>query len=147
MAVTLKMRILVFSEFRPYLRILSAFNIDNFCGKDLSLIGKHILLVFWLLILVISMISVAVLSYWNCVDTGLTMDKLGFTLPIVLSIVQTLLTHMSLSLNNCLISEAIEFLQFAVDERKFFFKFFLFKAWVYLVYLFSSQGRPLVTIY
>lgn len=141
MAVTQKMRIFVFSEFRPYLRFLSAYNIDNFYGNDFCFIFKNIFLAIWLLSLVIAIILIAVLSYWSCIDTGLTLDKLALTLPIILSIVQTILTHFSLSMNNRLISATIEFLQFAVDERKLFLDFIYFHSRRnrFLIY---SQNSP-----
>lgn len=115
----------VLKEYRPYLRILAAFNAGNFHAKRLRPLIGNIRYAVCVAVMFVSMAALAILSYWHCMENESNVDILSDSLPVIMSLSQMLLTHVSLMLRNRLIHATVEHLQGIVDEREFFFGFFL----------------------
>lgn len=109
----------IFTEYRPYLRILEAFNAENFDSQDHRRTIASVRYAVCVAALFMSSASLAMLSYWHCMENGLAVDILSDAMPIILSLVQLQLTQISLMGKNREIRATIEGLQNTVDQRKF----------------------------
>lgn len=109
---------LVLKEYRPYQRILEAFNSENFHGKNPKEIVINILYALCFTAIFVAMAALAILSCWYCMEIEFNIGILSITLPIVLSLVQLLLIHSSLIWKNRLIRTTIDHLQEMIDRRK-----------------------------
>lgn len=111
----------VFKELRPYLRLLEAFNGENFRHQNNWCLAKNILFAAFSVVIFASAAAFPAFSLWHCIENGAHFDKLSTVIPVALSIVQLVLTHVSLMLKNRLIRATIDGFQKAVTDRKFLF--------------------------
>lgn len=120
----------VFAEYRPYLRILEAFNAENFGSQDQRRTITNVRYAVCVAALFMSSASLSILSYWHCMENGLSVDILSDAMPIILSLVQLQLTQISLMAKNRVIRATIESLQNTVDQRRFLPIFGSFQLWM-----------------
>lgn len=117
--MTEKPEMLVFKEYRPYLRILATLNSENFHNITAHQIIGNIQHAVCVTIMFTAMTTVVVLCCWYCIENGLNILILSDTMPIILSLAQMLLTRVSLMMKNRFIRKTIEQLQKIVDESEF----------------------------
>lgn len=111
-------KIHVMNKFRPYLRILQAYNCSNFCNKTSSDLRKSGLFAFSVTIVTIIHISVVSMCARDIYDDKFALNKLGATLPMCTSGVQVVLTLIALIWKNPLICRVIDHLQRIVQKCK-----------------------------
>lgn len=114
------MQVHVLKEFRPYLRILNAFNFENFQKPDGIQIVTNVIYATLVGLFTISTCLILSLGYWNFIDTHFQMDIISTTLPVLLTILQIVFTQLSLTLRSRLITETIHHFQEVVDDSKCF---------------------------
>lgn len=116
-----KENLLIFKQYRPILPILEAFNVDNFRHESHGQRVSNIAFAVCVSAVVIIATAGNVLGFWYCVENGLNMDILSDSMPIILSLSQMLLVHISLTTRNRLIFATFQELGETINEREFFF--------------------------
>lgn len=106
----------VMEEFKPLLRILKAFNSENFRQHKLSDLIENIFHMLRVSTLFVTLIVQMVLGYWFCVDYDYGMDKVARAFPIDLCILQTILSGGALIANSQVMGETIERLQGIIER-------------------------------
>lgn len=114
------MQVHVLKEFQPYLRILNAFNVENYQGSDRARIVANIFYVALVGLFTISTFMILSLAYWNFIDTHFRMGILSTTLPILMTILQIVFTQLSLTVRSRLITATIAHFRKVIDGSKFF---------------------------
>lgn len=108
----------VFKEYRPYHRILAAFNPDNYNEKPLYQKLRNVCFAMCVAAVLITIAFLIILSCWRCVE-NISIEIVALALPLELTFTQFLLTQISLMVKNGLIRATIENLQKTVDQREF----------------------------
>lgn len=108
----------VLDELRPYLRLLTAFNRDHFRHSDWHSILHSALYAFGAAMILIGMPIYNALLAWHLFDNGFEWTLCVVGLPLMATIIQFEMTFISMMLKNQAITESIELLQRAVDQRK-----------------------------
>lgn len=111
-------KIHVFGGSRFFLRILTAYNSDNFHQHDWRCSLKSISYAFGATLINLSVSTVLILAVWYLIDIRTNVEKFLVSLPLAVSLLQTQATFNALMVNNRRIDETIKRLQQLVDERK-----------------------------
>lgn len=114
-----RVNITVMVEFKPFLRMLKAFNSDNFRQHNFAALIGNIFHTLRVTALFVALIMEMVLGYWFCVDYDYGMDKVARAFPIDLCILQTIVSSGSLMSQNQVMGETIERLQGIVRRGEF----------------------------
>lgn len=109
----------VLAEYRPYQRILEAFNGDNFRHKSRHQLIEHARYAVCVAFILAAMFAFAALSFWNLRDIEFDVKIVSFSMPIILTITQMLITHVALMRKSRAIRAAMVRLQETVVEREF----------------------------
>lgn len=113
-------RIRILEEFRPFLRLLRAYNRKKlFCNKIHSVFYA----IFTTLLIPLLPI-VIILSFWYLFENGGDLRKIVVGLPVILSLALSAITFIALIIKNQLISETINEVQKAINQRKLFILLF-----------------------
>lgn len=110
-----KVRVLV--AFKPHIRILNAFNSENFEETNQCL--PNILFSLCLAISAVLTPIVAILAIWYLVENDATMGAVVFAAGPIFTILQWFFTVLELTRKNRVISRTIQQIEGVVDERKF----------------------------
>lgn len=119
-------KIHVLSDFGPYLRILKAYNRDNFRNHDWRHIFRSVFDALCASLIIICIPVVAILYTWYLIENGIEVKHLVAALPMSLSVIQMLVTFLALLHKNHRISETLQQLRILVDQRRFFSRNLLF---------------------
>lgn len=107
----------IISEYRPFLRILKAFNINNYRYNDRRLCRSNLLILLYTVTLATAEILEFILGVWHFFDHGFILKKIASALPLLISSVQVLSSYATLSLKNHEIDQVLENLQNTIDAR------------------------------
>lgn len=119
------LEIRVLNRFRPYLRVLQAFNHENFHHHDWRSTRRSIYYGCFSFLIGTFTATVIFLSVWFLIDNDCDFGKLVVLLPLQMSIIQMGLTFLPLVKNNRIINETIERIQLVVEKREYAFRVFL----------------------
>lgn len=108
----------VLAKFRPFLRLIEAFNSETLRHRSwyLDLLGICYVLCATIMLFIIPLI--VILIVWYLIESGGEMRISVALIPIAISVVQFYLTFVALIVNNRIMSEAIDQIQEAVSRRK-----------------------------
>lgn len=106
------------SAFDGYLRILKAYNIENFNGGDRIHFVRNVCFVFGVTISVAQMAIVSILAIWYTIDYGCALQIVFAAIPSILTVLQFFVTFLAFASNNRIISETIERIQNIIERRK-----------------------------
>lgn len=101
----------VLGRFRPLIRILSAYNINN--NDSFQILTTLIVSVF-----LFAMTSTIILVIWFCFDHNFILNEVSFALPIFVGGIQMLLIFVYLAKDNQMINKTIDRLQDIIELRK-----------------------------
>lgn len=110
-------RVDIISEYRPFLRILKAFNIDNYRNNDRHIFWNNLLILLFTITLATAEILEFVLGVWHFFDHGFILRKIANALPLLISSVQVLSSYATLSMKNHEIQRVLDNLQETIDKR------------------------------
>lgn len=119
-------RITILAKFLPYLRLIRAFNPENFhFDGSFSNAWRHLLRdVFRAFCASLATLSISVeimLMIWNILENDAGVKVLAISVPLLMSFVQVLVTFVALMCENRNITEAIARIQGLVSQREQFF--------------------------
>lgn len=107
--------------FQPYLQLLNAYNLDNFQAPfDVRRVATNIFYAFCESMLLIAASLVLALGCWYCVETNFQMGILSTTMPVLMTIVQIILAHLSLVAKSRFVTATVAQLGAIVTERECF---------------------------
>lgn len=116
----LEKNILVLHTFRPYLRFLMAFNVENFQNNAPQNVRFNVLKAFLILIIFVAAFATNWLNCWSCLRNGFDLDENSGQIVPILAGTQQLFTYLSILKKRREISDAVEYLQGTVENRNFF---------------------------
>lgn len=107
----------VLHTFRPYLRFIAAFNIENFQNNALRIVRYNALKAFLNIILFISAFVTCWLNYWSCIRDGFDLAENSGQIVPILAGTQQIFIYVSIIKKNREITKAVERLQEIVENR------------------------------
>lgn len=110
--------LIVLQEYRPYQRILEAFNSEQFRNKGSRRKLHNVCSAACVIAMFSTLAALAVLAYWYFMENGFDINIISASLSAELLYIQLLLTQIALTARNRLIRATIEDLQKVVDERE-----------------------------
>lgn len=119
MASTNDAKIQVLVKYRPFARILSVYNAENFRNPNKSIVLSNIGQAIGFTVLVISLSLIMVSGYWFCVDNKFNVQDISLAVPIIFCAFQMVLTYVSLMLENRIVSRTMDNLQLIIEEREY----------------------------
>lgn len=120
---------------RPYLRLLQAYNSENFCHNNWRDILHSAFYVFSITITILLIPLLFILSVWHLIEKGSDMKTSVVITPLCVTLVHTGVTSITLIVNNRAITKILSQIQKIVDQSKFSNPFFEAKnqAFVYSI--------------
>lgn len=109
-------KICVLYAFRPYLRLLKAFNFDNFRHNNWF---QSVFYAICLILLIFLVLVLIVLGFWYLIEIDAGLRKAVVSLPILFSLMQMEIAFISMVANNSTISKMVDGLQTVIDQSKF----------------------------
>lgn len=110
----------VLNAFRPYLRLLKAYNKENFhhCTNWRHAIHR-VLDAICLTLLILAIPIVVTLGVWYLAENCADWKKAVTLLPLLFSLLQLTLTFAAMIIKNQTISKTVDQVQIVVNQRKF----------------------------
>lgn len=118
-------RIDVLSKLKPYLRLIKAYNIENFSHTNWQCLLRSVCNAFGATLIIISMPMFIILGTWYLIENDADLKKFVVALPLLISLLMMTLIFIALMVKNRVITEIIDRLQRTVDQSEFFCTFFL----------------------
>lgn len=112
-------KLIVLKEFRPILRALKAYNLENFHQTDRRQLYQNICYSVGSFIGTILIISFSVLGIWYLFDIHAGWHEFFVYCPLIAGSMHISITWLGLTATNVEISEAIDQLQNVIDQREF----------------------------
>lgn len=110
----------IFNELAPYLRLLSAYNADNFHQNQRSI--RHSVFYAFLATFIILVVPITVmLGFWNLFEKDADLTKYVVALPLLISIIQMHLTFIAMVMKSRTINETIHQINQIADKRELVF--------------------------
>lgn len=113
-------KICIFKEFRPFLRLLTAYNRNNFRHQNPRRNMHSVFYALFTTLLIPLLPLLIILGFWYLFENGSDSRKIIVGFPVIISIVLTALTFIALVVKNRRISETINEMQKMVNQRKLF---------------------------
>lgn len=117
-------KIHVLSEFRPFLRLLKAYNRTDFQHHDWRCILRYTFDVICATTIICSTPCFALLVIWYLIENGVDLKKIVVAVPIVITLVQTVFSSISLVSSTTRMDKMIDQMQTMVDRCEFFRGYF-----------------------
>lgn len=111
-------KIRVFDAFVPFLRLLTAYNRDNFIGGNWRSNLRSVLWTFGVTVIMSMLFTCIVLIAWYLLENKVNLIKFSVAIPILATASQLELTFFAMLLKNHTITETIDQLQKVVDQRE-----------------------------
>lgn len=108
----------VFTEFKQYLRLIDAFNADNFRHADWRSMGQSAVYALCASVFIVSLPTYASLGAWYLIESDADLEMLVVSVPLLLSLLQNALLFIGLVMSNRLVRATIDRLQRVVNQRK-----------------------------
>lgn len=111
----------VWSAFKPFLRILNAYNCDKFrYGTRWRFNSQNVFYAFSSTMMVFLLLATIILLVWHLIEINVSLENYLVELPIAISILQMEVIFITLLLKNRIITTTIQRLQGIIDQRKIF---------------------------
>lgn len=110
--------ILVLSEFRLYLRLLTAYDRKHFLQSNSRRTLRSLCYAIATTSVVFGIPFMMILAVWHVIDNGGNLEKITVALPVQTSITQMELTFVSLMMKSRTISKTFNEIQKIIDQRK-----------------------------
>lgn len=127
-------KIRVLWGFNPYLRILKAFNADQFDRSDRNRFVENVWFASGVAMFAATIPIITALAIWFLYDKGATMQIAVAVIPPTLTLLQLLLTFSILIKRNQEISELLRQIRNVIDQRRY--------SAIFCVVFLSSEGFP-----
>lgn len=112
-------RIRVLNAFSPFLRLLEAYNWENFHQRSFRQILRSVGYFFSTTVIILLIPAYGAFSFWNTMDNGADLTKIVIALPLLFTGLQFETTYVALILKNRAITKTIRNLQRVIDRREF----------------------------
>lgn len=100
---------------QPYLRILQAYNSDNFRKNNWRSSVFYVLLASMLVVL---LPMLAISAIWHLIEVEADLKHVAASLPLILTLLQVEMTFIAMIINNRAIAETFEQVQKVINQRK-----------------------------
>lgn len=111
-------KIHILTEFKPYFRLIEAFNHENFNNSDWHDIILSVFYAFCAISTIILVPTVALLLFWRCAENDFDFIIFVVTIPLLISSLQVDSIFIALMWKSHIVHETIECVQKLVDRRK-----------------------------
>lgn len=108
----------ILNEFKPYFRIINAFNPEHFHGRDWRALLFSGFFAFCLVLFVCLVPIYIILGSWYLLENESDLVEIAVTVPILATLLQMELTFVALIMENHTIIETMDRLQRVIDQRK-----------------------------
>lgn len=115
----------VLDAFHPYLRMLKAYNLDDFRKTSFLRVLQNILYAFYVTALIVAMAIVINLGVWHLFEDDLNISQFSTALALIITYMQMLFIFATLAVKNRKISENIENIEEIVQKRELHFPNFV----------------------
>lgn len=112
----------VLNAFRPFLRLLTAFNRNHFRHNNWRSIVRSVFYAFGAMVAVIANSAWIVLLAWYLFETEAELKKFVVAIPMLVTLLQIKLTFIALMMEHRTITETIDQLHRVINQSKFFFQ-------------------------
>lgn len=112
----------VMNEYKPFLRILKAFDRGNFHIRNSGIQFKNVFFTFCVTCVLFCHISIVIAIFWSFFDDKFKLKKIVPAVPYATSGILIVLTLSSLVLRSDKIGTTFNHIQQLVDKREIFFK-------------------------
>lgn len=119
-----KRMIRVLDAFHPYLRMIKAYNLENFRELPFSRIVQHILYALYVTVLIVAMAIVIYLGLWHLFEDDLTISQFSTALALIITYMQMLFIFATLAIKNRKISGNILDIEESIQQREIDFSNF-----------------------
>lgn len=109
-------KVRVFNAFSPFLRLLNAYNKDNFHQERFT--PRSVCDAAGATMLIILIPTLIVLVVWFLIEVNANFKKFIVQLPLILSVLQMELTFLALMMKSRNITNTINRLQLIIDQRE-----------------------------
>lgn len=119
----------VLNGFKPFLRLLKAFNSDILFhyNSNWRLALHSAKYAFYSTMILISSVNLILFGCWYLLETGAMLETIVVSLPLLMGLLQTTTSFIAMLIRNRIIIEAINRMQNVVDQRKYqIIHFYLF---------------------
>lgn len=111
-------KIHILNEFRPYLRLIEAFNHEHFNDTDWHGIKSSVFYAFCAVLTILLAPTVALLLFWRCAENNFDFIIFVVTIPLLISSLQVDSIFIALMWKSPIVNETIERVQKLVDRRE-----------------------------
>lgn len=108
----------VLNAFRPYLRLLTAYKRANINDSNWRCFSRSFYNVFHTTLMIVVVPLPILLSIWYLMENDSDLMKLVTAVPLLVSMLQMVITFIAMIAKNHIIIEVIDRLQLAVNQRK-----------------------------
>lgn len=110
----------VLSAFRPFQRLLQAFNFTNFdrARSPYSSEKQHIVCIVHVAVLLITPPVVVTAGIWHLIEDDVTMAEFSTSFALIVAYTQMFSIYISLMMKNRIISETLENIQKSINRRE-----------------------------
>lgn len=122
MAIVNKIRVL--KGIRPFLRIIKAFNAENFHTNNRRSMQRSVLYAFFATLIVMLLPIYTTLCIWYLIEQN-DLNKCVAALPALASLIQMNVIFIVSMMKNHIIIETVHHIQKVVERREYFFPLFL----------------------
>lgn len=116
MNVTREIRVL--NAFRPYFRLMTAYNSEHFRSTHLRHIRRSIFYAIFSTTMIVTLIILSVFIAWYLGENEAKLKRFVVSLPMIFTLMQMVLTFIGMMLTNHTTSETINQIQRVVDQRE-----------------------------
>lgn len=113
-------KIVVLTAFNPFLRLLQAYNADNFKPSERIQMFENLCFAFGVTMLIAVLPTSMILTMWYFFDDTSTVKNIVVAAPLILTILQMFINAVASVLKNCDVTRTIGRLQGFVDCREYF---------------------------
>lgn len=114
--IEMEQQIAVFGAFRPFLRILTVYNANNFRNKQHRF--KNICLAIACFIFLVNLLISVMAAIWHCIALKFDLGQAALPFALLINSVQMLITYISIEIKNKQIEATIAGLIATIHKRK-----------------------------
>lgn len=118
-------KIHILTEFKPYIRLIEAFNHENFNNSNWHDTILSVFYAFCAISTIILAPTVALSLFWRCAENNFDFTIFVVTIPLLISSLQVDSIFIALMWKNHIVHDTIERVQKLVDRRKLDFMVYL----------------------
>lgn len=107
----------VLRAYRPFVRILTIYNLKNFTNQSRRILFRNICLAILFTLTHIGCTLSTLSDVWYCHHHAWDLNVISLPFSLLLTVSQVTFSYISLVLNNRLVEEVIDCLQTVIDKR------------------------------